>query len=114
MTTRITIIIIANLLTGTFWGALDGFLGRPRVHQRGRFARPGRKLKCDGNRPTCSNCERRRQPCAYDAVIKRRGPGKKTRARQHQQGQADPTPEPEQAQVAGPSTVPGAHMYQVS
>ncbi|KZV82270.1 hypothetical protein EXIGLDRAFT_350556 [Exidia glandulosa HHB12029] len=91
---------------------------------RGGFARfggilwrSGRKLKCDGGKPTCGNCERRRQPCTYDPVIKRRGPGKKTRARAGQEGQAGeaPTPEPEpEEQMAGPSgsanVVPGAHM----
>ncbi|KAI0696328.1 hypothetical protein BC835DRAFT_1235262, partial [Cytidiella melzeri] len=28
----------------------------------------GRKLKCDGLRPSCSNCNRRAVPCAYVPV----------------------------------------------
>jgi hypothetical protein len=28
----------------------------------------GRKLKCDGNRPSCSNCNRRNLPCQYNAM----------------------------------------------
>ncbi|KAG8215331.1 hypothetical protein J3R82DRAFT_8925, partial [Butyriboletus roseoflavus] len=28
----------------------------------------GRKLKCDGSRPSCSNCNRRGYPCVYVPV----------------------------------------------
>ncbi|PFH50208.1 hypothetical protein AMATHDRAFT_145723 [Amanita thiersii Skay4041] len=28
----------------------------------------GRKLKCDGGRPSCSNCNRRGYPCSYIPV----------------------------------------------
>ncbi|KAJ4480881.1 hypothetical protein J3R30DRAFT_3287739, partial [Lentinula aciculospora] len=28
----------------------------------------GRKLKCDGNRPSCANCDRRGYPCVYTPV----------------------------------------------
>ncbi|KAJ3778452.1 hypothetical protein FB446DRAFT_473494 [Lentinula raphanica] len=28
----------------------------------------GRKLKCDGNRPSCGNCDRRGYPCEYTPV----------------------------------------------
>ncbi|KAF8230411.1 hypothetical protein L208DRAFT_1282146, partial [Tricholoma matsutake] len=31
----------------------------------------GRKLKCDGGRPSCSNCDRRGYPCAYAPVYVR-------------------------------------------
>lgn len=37
----------------------------------------GRKLKCDGRRPTCGHCSLRNLACAYDDFIRRRGPGKK-------------------------------------
>ncbi|KAG9310958.1 hypothetical protein JVU11DRAFT_8834 [Chiua virens] len=32
------------------------------------FWSPGRKLKCDGSRPSCSNCNRRGYPCLYVPV----------------------------------------------
>ncbi|TFK36053.1 hypothetical protein BDQ12DRAFT_756189 [Crucibulum laeve] len=28
----------------------------------------GRKLKCDGGRPSCANCNRRNYPCVYAPV----------------------------------------------
>ncbi|KAL4264023.1 Zn(2)-C6 fungal-type domain-containing protein [Pleurotus pulmonarius] len=43
----------------------------PRVPRRTpmacQFCR-GRKLKCDGVRPTCGNCNRRGFPCNYTPV----------------------------------------------
>ncbi|KAH7878018.1 uncharacterized protein C8R40DRAFT_1093427 [Lentinula edodes] len=37
----------------------------------------GRKLRCDGTRPSCSNCKSRdNQPCVYQSHPRRRGPGK--------------------------------------
>ncbi|KIK98460.1 hypothetical protein PAXRUDRAFT_80904, partial [Paxillus rubicundulus Ve08.2h10] len=43
----------------------------PRVPRRTpmacQFCR-GRKLKCDGSRPSCSNCNRRGYPCVYVPV----------------------------------------------
>lgn len=38
-----------------------------------------RKLKCDGFRPTCEHCEKRNQDCCYDRIVRRRGPGQKTK-----------------------------------
>ena len=39
-----------------------------------------KKLKCDGARPKCHHCTRRGEAsCAYDVVLRRRGPGKKTK-----------------------------------
>ncbi|ORY32000.1 hypothetical protein BCR39DRAFT_525132 [Naematelia encephala] len=39
-----------------------------------------RKLKCDGERPKCHHCSRRKEDeCVYDAVLRRRGPGKKSK-----------------------------------
>ncbi|KIJ96310.1 hypothetical protein K443DRAFT_682387 [Laccaria amethystina LaAM-08-1] len=47
----------------------------PRVPKRTpmacQFCR-GRKLKCDGNRPSCSNCNRRGLPCMFTAVSSQR------------------------------------------
>lgn len=36
----------------------------------------GRKLRCDGGRPRCSNCETRSLTCKYQEHPRRRGPGK--------------------------------------
>ena len=33
-----------------------------------------RKLKCDGNKPSCSTCSRLGHNCAYDEVRKKSGP----------------------------------------
>ncbi|RXK37292.1 hypothetical protein M231_05434 [Tremella mesenterica] len=39
-----------------------------------------RKLKCDGARPKCHHCSRRNEDvCEYDAILRRRGPGKKNK-----------------------------------
>jgi hypothetical protein len=40
-----------------------------------------RKLKCDGSKPNCSNCKRRKIGCEYERTIRRRGPGKKNRGK---------------------------------
>ncbi|KAH9854644.1 hypothetical protein C2E23DRAFT_902065 [Lenzites betulinus] len=39
-----------------------------------------RKLRCDGQRPSCANCRKRAHPCTYESQPKRRGPGKAPRA----------------------------------
>lgn len=39
----------------------------------------GRKLKCDGGRPTCGHCAKRSLTCTYDEQVRRRGPGKRTK-----------------------------------
>ena len=36
----------------------------------------GRKLRCDGNKPTCWNCVSRKKLCVYQPYPRRRGPGK--------------------------------------
>ncbi|KAJ6613293.1 hypothetical protein B0H10DRAFT_242810 [Mycena sp. CBHHK59/15] len=36
----------------------------------------GRKLRCDGIKPTCCNCDSRGNECKYEPGPKRRGPGK--------------------------------------
>ena len=33
-------------------------------------------IRCDGVRPTCSNCVKRKMDCAFDEQARRRGPGK--------------------------------------
>ncbi|KAK9692595.1 hypothetical protein K7432_014259 [Basidiobolus ranarum] len=33
-----------------------------------------KKVKCDGNRPSCSNCIRLKVPCTYLPSLKKRGP----------------------------------------
>ncbi|OBZ71408.1 hypothetical protein A0H81_08438 [Grifola frondosa] len=35
-----------------------------------------RKLRCNGKKPSCRNCDRRNTPCVYADGPKRRGPGK--------------------------------------
>ena len=37
----------------------------------------GRKLRCNGDKPSCRNCLVRKYECEYVEVQKRRGPGKK-------------------------------------
>ena len=44
-----------------------------------------RKIKCDGTRPVCATCIKRKSPkCQYDDGPKRRGPDRHPRARPHQ------------------------------
>ncbi|KAJ3039627.1 hypothetical protein HDV00_012085, partial [Rhizophlyctis rosea] len=33
-----------------------------------------KKVKCDGTKPTCANCQRSNQPCSYSRGAKKRGP----------------------------------------
>ncbi|KAG6909129.1 hypothetical protein DXG01_001881 [Tephrocybe rancida] len=41
----------------------------------------GRKLRCDGAKPACSNCMVRKFQCEYVPVQRRRGPGKKAKSK---------------------------------
>ena len=50
-----------------------------------RWPCAGRKLKCDGQIPTCSNCSKRRLACQYAPYPKRRGPGKAPKGQRKQQ-----------------------------
>ncbi|KZS93733.1 hypothetical protein SISNIDRAFT_67184 [Sistotremastrum niveocremeum HHB9708] len=43
------------------------------------FSLSERKLRCDGNRPTCHTCEKKGVECQWDPAPRRRGPGKKNR-----------------------------------
>lgn len=46
-----------------------------------------RKIKCDGARPICTTCVRRKSTkCVYDEVPKRRGPDRRPRQRPNQPG----------------------------
>lgn len=46
-------------------------------------------IRCDGARPKCHHCTRRNEPlCEYDTVLRRRGPGKKTK-KSAQEGDRD-------------------------
>ena len=55
---------------------------RPRPVADGYFHSTARKLKCDGARPTCTNCSRRKlhdsppPECKFDQFPRRRGPAK--------------------------------------
>ncbi|ESK92509.1 gtp binding protein [Moniliophthora roreri MCA 2997] len=47
----------------------------------------GRKLRCDGARPACSNCSTREgQTCNYQVLVRRRGPGKAKKGSKAKQG----------------------------
>ncbi|WVQ86236.1 hypothetical protein IAT38_008404 [Cryptococcus sp. DSM 104549] len=45
-----------------------------------------RKIKCTGEKPVCSNCERRKKACSYPSKVRRRGPDKKPGTRQRGKG----------------------------
>ncbi|KAF9484192.1 hypothetical protein BDN70DRAFT_826129 [Pholiota conissans] len=46
---------------------IDGPKTPKRTPMACQFCR-GRKLKCDGNKPSCGNCDRRGYPCNYTPV----------------------------------------------
>jgi hypothetical protein len=44
-------------------------------------------FRCDGARPKCYHCSRRNEDCcSYDVVLRRRGPGRKNKAKQRSSG----------------------------
>ncbi|RPD77876.1 hypothetical protein L226DRAFT_521379 [Lentinus tigrinus ALCF2SS1-7] len=45
-----------------------------------------RKLRCDGQKPSCANCTKRSHPCTYEQQPKRRGPGKTPRGSSRKRG----------------------------
>ncbi|KAG8850754.1 hypothetical protein FRB96_009621 [Tulasnella sp. 330] len=53
---------------------------RKKVEMACHFCR-ARKLKCDGEHPTCNHCSKRQQTCKYDGSVRRRGPGQKTKGK---------------------------------
>ncbi|KAI0365744.1 hypothetical protein BV20DRAFT_720075 [Pilatotrama ljubarskyi] len=75
-----------------------------------------RKLRCDGQKPSCANCRKRSHPCTYEQQPKRRGPGKtprgsssrrRTRSSAAGSSAADPTRTAE-ASGSGAGTGPSA------
>ncbi|KAG5729700.1 hypothetical protein E4T56_gene1044 [Termitomyces sp. T112] len=57
----------------------------------------GRKLRCDGTKPSCSNCLLRKSKCEYVTVQRRRGPGKAKKGTKSKKGptttgRMDPSP----------------------
>jgi hypothetical protein len=43
--------------------------------------------RCDGARPKCFHCSRRKEDCcSYDVVLRRRGPGRKNKTKQKSEG----------------------------
>ncbi|KAG9007139.1 hypothetical protein FRB94_014612 [Tulasnella sp. JGI-2019a] len=53
---------------------------RKKVDMACHFCR-ARKLKCDGEHPTCNHCSKRQQTCKYDESVRRRGPGQKIKTK---------------------------------
>ncbi|KAI0755017.1 hypothetical protein C8Q80DRAFT_1216783 [Daedaleopsis nitida] len=47
-----------------------------------------RKLRCDGQKPSCANCRKRNNPCTYEQEPKRRGPGKTPRGSTRRRGRS--------------------------
>ncbi|KAG1829350.1 hypothetical protein EV424DRAFT_448642 [Suillus variegatus] len=66
------ILIYPTYTSGQYnYNPMDDDMAVPRVPRRTamacQFCR-GRKLKCDGSRPSCGNCNRRGYPCVYTPV----------------------------------------------
>ncbi|KAI0670847.1 hypothetical protein C8Q78DRAFT_1078807 [Trametes maxima] len=73
-----------------------------------------RKLRCDGQKPSCANCTKRGHPCTYEQAPKRRGPGRAPRGTRGgtprrrtrppaRAASADPAPRTEAASAAAAS-----------
>ncbi|EIW59455.1 uncharacterized protein TRAVEDRAFT_71514 [Trametes versicolor FP-101664 SS1] len=72
-----------------------------------------RKLRCDGLRPSCSNCRKRVKVCTYEQQPKRRGPGKTPRATvrrrtRHATATGDEDAEPGRAAEVGVGVASGS------
>lgn len=70
-----------------------------------------RKLRCDGLRPSCSNCHKRSKVCTYEQQPKRRGPGKTPRAttrRRARHATGDDDAEPGRAAEVGVASGSGS------
>jgi len=61
-------------------------LGR-RSEQHSLTSFLARKLKCDGGKPQCQQCIRRKVVCEYDTNVKRRGLARSTQNPEEAQGQ---------------------------
>ncbi|KAF5382564.1 hypothetical protein D9615_002865 [Tricholomella constricta] len=58
------------------------------------YNKAGRKLRCNGAKPACSNCTVRRFQCEYVPVQRRRGPGKApkgTKTKKSSTGRSEPS-----------------------
>jgi hypothetical protein len=49
----------------------------------------GRKLRCDGEKPSCKNCTQRNYECEYVSTQRRRGPGKAKKGSRSRKGRED-------------------------
>ncbi|GLB38336.1 putative TRAFAC class TrmE-Era-EngA-EngB-Septin- like GTPase superfamily, septin GTPase family protein [Lyophyllum shimeji] len=61
----------------------------------------GRKLRCNGAKPSCSNCTVRRFQCEYVPVQRRRGPGKAPKGSKSKKASSAGRPEPSTSQPPG-------------
>ncbi|KAI6042686.1 hypothetical protein EDC04DRAFT_2657841 [Pisolithus marmoratus] len=65
----------------------------------------GRKLRCDGTRPSCSNCATRSLECKYQDHPRRRGPGKAPKGSRKKEGKGRKAPgKPSESGDAGSSS----------
>ena len=77
------------------WG---GDLGSSAAVRASRFVLTSsvgtvaRKLRCDGQKPSCANCRKRSHPCTYEQEPKRRGPGKTPRGSSRRRGRQGAAP----------------------
>ncbi|TFK40804.1 hypothetical protein BDQ12DRAFT_680060 [Crucibulum laeve] len=64
----------------------------------------GRKLRCNGAKPACSNCIARKYDCEYVPIQRRRGPGKAPKRSRSKKGSASATgtPDPTASGSRGP------------
>ena len=70
-----------------------------------------RKMRCDGNRPTCGNCLGKGDPCVYTDFIRRRGPGKNPKKGKTGSGRKQVQQQP---RGAGSSTSAGTNLVNQS
>lgn len=71
-----------------------------------------RKMRCDGNRPTCGNCLGKGDPCVYTDFIRRRGPGKNPK--KGKTGSGRKQVQQQQPRGAGSSTSAGTNLVNQS
>ena len=66
--------------------ALPPCLPRPQLVEQSLISFLARKLKCDGGKPQCQQCIRRKVVCEYDTNVKRRGLARSTQNPEDPQG----------------------------
>ena len=66
--------------------ALPPCLPRPQLVEQLLISFLARKLKCDGGKPQCQQCIRRKVVCEYDTNVKRRGLARSTQNPEDAQG----------------------------